>query len=153
MCPYRWRREGVWGAICVLCVYVCDCMDAYVQVSVCTFTEAVGGCAHMHVCGTDSECVIGVCGEGVMYVYMCNTHIHNSQIALTPFTYFKQDEYVHTCMFSLIRTGAYTHTQLCMLPHTLKLQEPVPSVQLMQPEFLILWRLFHFNYIQCLLTS
>ena len=60
VCRMREVGVGGGGAVCVLCVYVCDCMDAYVG-----STEEVGGCAHMHVCGNDSECVIGVWGEGV----------------------------------------------------------------------------------------
>ena len=68
MCVRGW--EGGWGCclcctVCV-CVCVCDCMNA----SVCMyFLQKMGGCVHMHVCGNDSEYVIGVCvGGGVRYV-------------------------------------------------------------------------------------
>ena len=55
----------VGGAVCVLCVSVCVCVTAWMHMCKCLyvlFTEEVGGCAHMRVCGNDSECVIDVCG-------------------------------------------------------------------------------------------
>ena len=61
-CALICEAGRVLGVLFVYCMYMC--VTAWMPMCKCLYvlyTEEVGGCAHMHMCGNDSECVIGVC--------------------------------------------------------------------------------------------